>query len=431
MRDGRVSGTMWFRGFRSIQHPASRIAPMLFHDVTLVLPDRLVPGGWLRADPDTGRIVALGGPETPAPPRPGRGEEYFNHGHGRLLLAPGLIDAHVHGAVGRDAMEATPAAWAAIAHFHALAGGTTALALTTVAAPTAAWRRVLTAARDFPVDVHAPRLLGIHLEGPFLSPARAGAHDPAHLHAPADVPAETAELLTFADVLTQVTLAPEIPGAGPFAEALRARGVLVSAGHSDGLEDDFPPGTVLRHVTHLFNAMSAARRPAGSAFRQAGLTEIALADPTVVCELIADGRHVSPALLRLAFRAKGADGLCLVTDATAGAGLPEGAAYRLGQLPCTARDGVGMTDNPSTGVPALAGSTATMLRCVHNMVELAGASVPEAVRMATLNPARALGIADERGQLAAGLAADLIVLDAGLNEVHAVFIGGRRLENDQ
>ncbi len=393
---------------------------MLFHDITLVLPDRLVPGGWLRADPDTGRIAALGGPEAPpAPPLPGRGEGDLD-GHGRLLLAPGFIDAHVHGARGRDAMEATPDAWTAIADFHARAGGTTALALTTVAAPRPAVRAVLTAARSFPRDRHAPRLLGIHLEGPFLSPARAGAHAPEHLRAPADDPAATAELRDFADVLTQVTMAPELPGAGPFAEALRARGVLVSAGHSDVWEDDLPPGSV-RHVTHLFNAMSAARRR--GAFRRAGLTELALADPAVTCEIIADGRHVSPALLRLALRAKGADGLCLVTDATAGAGLPEGAAYRLGALGCTVRDGVGMTETPAG--PALAGSTATMLRCVRNMVLLAGATVPGAVRMATVNPARALGVADERGRLAVGLAADLVVLDGGLEGVRAVFIGGK------
>lgn len=383
---------------------------MLFRDFTLVLPDRLVPGGWLRADPVTGSIVALGGPETiPVP-----GEDSF-HGRGELLLAPGFIDAHVHGAVGRDAMEATPDAWSAIARFHALAGGTTALALTTVAAPPAAWRTVLAAARGF------PGILGVHLEGPFLSPARAGAHAPEHLRIPADDPAATAELLTFADVLTQVTMAPELPGASAFADALRARGVLVSAGHSDALEDDLPPGRV-RHVTHLFNAMSAARR--AGAFRRAGLTEIALADPAITCEIIADGRHVSPALLRLALRAKGADGLCLVTDATAGAGLPEGARYRLGGLDCFVHDGVGMTE--TAGGPALAGSTATMLRCVRNMVRLAGATVPAAVRMATANPARALGIAAERGQLAPGLAADLVVLDPGLTAVRAVFIGGTK-----
>ena len=394
---------------------------MLFHDVTLVLPDRLVPGGWLRADPGTGKIVALGGPgDVPAL---GPGEGGFD-GRGQLLLVPGFIDAHVHGAVGRDAMEAAPDAWAAIARFHALAGGTTALALTTVAAPREAWRAVLAAARDYPRNPRAPNLLGIHLEGPFLSPARAGAHAREHLRAPADDPAATAELLGFADVLTQVTLAPELPGAGPFTEALRARGVLVSAGHSDAWEDD-PAAGDMRHVTHLFNAMSAARRR--GAFRRAGLTELALADPAITCEIIADGRHVSPALLRLALRAKGAASLCLVTDATAGAGLPEGATYRLGNLDCVVHDGVGMTETAAAG-PALAGSTATMLRCVRHMAELAGATLPEAVRMASANPARALGIAGERGRLVPGLAADLVLLDPGLTEVRAVFIGGKRLE---
>ena len=400
---------------------------MWFHDVTLVLPDRLLTGGWLRADPGTGRIVALGGPGTPAPDLAGCDEDSFD-GHGQLLLAPGFIDAHVHGAVGRDTMEATPDAWDAIARFHASAGGTTALALTTVAAAGEDIRAVCRTMREWrnrrrDLSTAFPHVLGLHLEGPFLAPARAGAHALAHLRTPAGDPATVATTLADADLFTQVTLAPELPGAGEFAAALRARGVLVSAGHSDALEDDLPPGRV-RHVTHLFNAMSAARRR--GAFRLAGLTEIALADPAITCELIADGRHVSPALLSLALRAKGVDGLCLVTDATAGSGLPEGARYRLGELDCFVRDGVGMTETPAG--PALAGSTATMLRCVRHMVLLAGAAVPEAVRMATVNPARALNLAGERGRLAPGLAADLVVLDPRLTGVQAVFIGGRRLD---
>ncbi len=391
---------------------------VLFRNVTLVLPDASQENGWLRVAAD-GRIEALGTAAEPGgAPVPG---ETVVDGGGSSLLAPGFIDGHVHGALGRDAMEADTDGFATICGFHAAAGGTTALALASVAAPDDALRRLLTAAAEFRA-AQAPgegaRLLGVHVEGPYFAASRAGAHRPEYLRAPD--PAEyLGWLRDFAGLITQMTLAPERPGALPLITALTERGILASAGHSEATdaEAEAARGAGLRHVTHLFNAMSTAARRPGSPFRVAGLTEWALASPPPVrCEIIADGRHVSPTLLRLAFQAKGADGLCLITDATGGAGLPEGSGFRLGALEkCTVRDGVGMT-HLADGTPALAGSTATMLGCVRNAVRLAGATLPEAVRMATLTPARALGLAHERGELAVGRIADLVLLspDAGI-----------------
>lgn len=399
---------------------------MLFRNVTLILPDALRENGWLRVSA-AGRIEACGGSDDAEGSRL-RPDEKLIDGEGGFL-APGFIDGHVHGALGRDAMDADTEAFAAICGFHAAAGGTTSLALASVAAPNADVRRLLEAVRHYRKRSDAnlgARLLGVHVEGPYFARTRAGAHRAASLRDP-DPREYQPWLDDFGDVITQMTLAPELPGAPELIDALRTRGIVASAGHSEATDADaqraFDRG--LRHVTHLFNAMSAATRRLGSPFRTAGLTEWALAsEPSVRCEIIADGRHVAPTLLRLALRAKGADGLCLVTDATAGAGQPEGARFRLGALDgCTVRDGVGTVET-ADGSLALAGSTATMLGCVRAVVELASVTLPEAVRMATLTPARALGLAHERGQLAAGFFADLVLLSPEL-ALRGTYVAGR------
>jgi len=398
---------------------------VLFRNVTLVLPDALRPAAWLRVA-DDGKIVAFGEAGS-VPPAPWPDEEIIE-GRAGDLLAPGFIDAHVHGALGCDAMSATGDVFKKICRFHAAVGGTTALALTSVAAADGDLFRLLDAARDFRATQtpgEGARLLGVHVEGPFFAATKAGAHRREFLRAP-NPATDSRWLARHADVITQLTLAPELPGALALLDALRAQNILASAGHSEATDAELSAAHAqhgLRHVTHLFNAMSSAQRR--GAYRVAGLAEWALSEPGVRCELIADGHHVSPTLLRLAHRAKGADNLCLVTDATAGAGLPEGARYSLGALACEVRDGVGFTKN-FDGAVALAGSTATMLRCVKNMISLAGVPLVEAVRMATLTPARALGLAHRCGQLAPGLDADLVWLSAEL-ELRATYVRGRRI----
>jgi N-acetylglucosamine-6-phosphate deacetylase len=399
---------------------------LLFQNVTLVLHRRLWPDCQLRVSGGVIQEVSSDGVRL----RPKRKEEVIDGKRG--YLTPGFIDLHVHGALRRDAMEADPDAFDAIRRFHAT-GGTTALALTSVAAPAPDLLRLLRAVapgveRDRPAfaqsQTDGARLLGIHLEGPCFAPTKAGAHRQEFIRPPD--PAETRRWLEFADLITQVTLAPELPGAPALIRELRARGIIASGGHSDAWDEDARLGfqSGMEQVTHLFNAMSGARRR--GPFRVAGLTEFALGEPGVRCELIADGRHVSPTLMRMAYQAKGADGICLVTDAGPGAGLPEEAAYRLGDLDCVVRDRVGMTADGA----ALAGSAATMIECVRNMVQLADVPLPEAVRMATWNPARALGLDRRRGwhplwgSLSAGAPADLALLSPEL-EVMTVCIGGK------
>ena len=381
---------------------------ILFKNARLVFPDRIEPRGDLRiAD---GHIAAIAPSLAPEP-----GDMVQELG-GRLL-APGFIDLHLHGALGRDTMEATPDAFEVICRHHAT-GGTTALALTTVAAPSADILRVLDAAVAYRREPHdGAQLLGIHLEGPYFSPEKRGAHRPEYLRNP--TPADYAPLLERADVLTQVTLAPELPGALPFIEALRSRGVRVSGGHSNAWDEEacaaFAHG--MEGVTHTFNCMASARRR--GPYRIAGLLEFALSEPGILCELIADGRHVSPTLMRMLYHAKGPGGIALVTDATAGTGLPEETPFPLGELTCVVRDGVGLTADGT----ALAGSTSSMIHLVRTLVQTTGVPLVEALRMATLNPARALAL-PHKGALTPGADADLILLSDSL-EVIATFVQGR------
>ena len=383
---------------------------LLFKNARLVCPDRIEPRGDLRVV--DGQIAAI------APsllPEPGDMVQEL----GGRYLAPGFIDLHIHGALGRDAMEASAEAFETICQYHAR-GGTTALALTTVAAPTPEIVAVLRAAEAYRKEVHeGAHLLGVHIEGPYFSPEKKGAHLPELLRNP--TPADYAPLLEQAHVITQMTLAPELPGALALIEALRERGVRVSGGHSDAWDEEACAAFVhgMRGVTHTFNCMSSARRR--GPYRVAGLLEFALSEPGIVCELIADGRHVSPTLMRMLYHAKGPEGIVLVTDASAGAGLPEEAAFRLGEFDCVVRDGVGFTADGS----ALAGSTSSMIHLVRTLVRDAGIPLVEAIRMATLNPARALKLS-RKGILTPGADADLVMLSDDL-AVIATFVQGRRV----
>lgn len=213
-------------------------------------------------------------------------------------LAPGFIDLHVHGGNGRDTMEGSREAFRAICDFHAT-GGTTSLLLTTVTAPLSEVTSVLNAIREFRRT--SPRVLGAHVEGPFISAEKPGAQRKEFIQLPSA--GATAELLASADVTRQVTLAPELPGALQLIDELVARGIRVSGGHSDAWDEDaraaFQRG--MRQVTHTFNCMSSARRR--GAYRVAGLLEFALSEREMLCEVIADGHHVAPTLMKKIGRA--------------------------------------------------------------------------------------------------------------------------------
>jgi N-acetylglucosamine-6-phosphate deacetylase len=381
---------------------------MIFRGSGVVLPDRIVRGASLAVE--DGLIVELGTDIA------GGAGEVIDFGD--ALIAPGFIDGHVHGALGRDAMEASNEAWEAICAFHA-SGGTTSLALTTVSASREEIGRVLDLAKTFCGGTSGARMIGIHIEGPYFSRAKPGAHRLDQIRDPD--PAEYTPWLEGKTAVTQMTLAPELPGALPLISALHDRNIIASGGHSDAWDEEAEAAFVhgMRQVTHTWNCMSVARRR--GPYRVAGLLEWALSEPDVTCELIADGRHVAPTLMRMLVQAKGVDRISLVTDATAGAGLVEGTSFRLGEIDCVVRDDVGLTADGT----ALAGSTATMIRLVKNMVELAGVPLVDAVRMASANPARMLNL-EKRGTLQPGNDADFVALSPQLT-VLQTWVAGRRV----
>ena len=331
-------------------------------------------------------------------------------------LAPGFIDLHVHGALGRDTMDGSVEAFRTICDYHA-SGGTTSLLLTTATAPPEKLVEVLGAVRDCRSSISA--IGGVHLEGPFISKAKRGAQRAEFIRDPS--PAGVRQLLDHAGAIKRVTIAPELPGALEAIESFRTHGVSVSGGHSDAWDEDaraaFDRG--MRSATHTFNCMSNARRR--GICRVGGLIEFALSEPQISCELIADGHHVSPTLMRMLYRAKGAGGICLVTDATAGAGLPEGSRFSLFGNECLVEGGVCLLADRS----ALAGSASRMIDLVRTMVQKVDVPLHEAVMMATGNPARAIGL-EKKGQLTVGADADFVVLSPEL-EVLRVSVGGKEI----
>jgi N-acetylglucosamine-6-phosphate deacetylase len=360
-------------------------------DLELVTRDGKIAEIRERTNPSTKKVVDLGG----------------------NYLAPGFVDLHVHGAVGRDTMEASADAFRVICDYHA-SGGTTSLLLTTATAPIDAIVDAMKAIRDRRSSIQ--QIAGAHVEGPFISKAKPGAQRTEFIQDP--TPERFAPLLEYSDVIKRMTLAPELPGALDLIDQLRKHGVDVSGSHSDAWDDQaraaFEHG--MRSVTHTFNCMSSARRD--GIYRKAGLLEFALSEPEILCELIADGHHVSPTLVKMLYRAKGAHGICLVTDATAGAGLPAGSRFSLFGRDCIVESGVCLLADRS----ALAGSAARMIDLVRNLVQEVDVQLHEAITMATKTPAQAIGL-KMKGSLEIGADADFAILSRDL-EVVRTFVGG-------
>ena len=349
--------------------------------------------------------------------------------HGNYLAA-GFIDLHVHGALGRDSMEASAEAFQAICDYHA-SGGTTSLLLTTATAPLDRIADVLNVVRDciprlalatasglWPSPTIS-QIAGVHIEGPFISKAKCGAQQPEFIQNPSR--ASVQQLLDHANVIKRITMAPELQGALEAIENFYTHGISVSGGHSDAWDEEAEKGFArgMRSVTHTFNCMSSARRR--GIYRVGGLLEFALSEPRIGCELIADGQHVSGTLMKMLYHAKGPGGICLVTDASAGAGLPNGSHFSLFGKDCIVEDGVCLLADRS----ALAGSASRMIDLVRTMIMKVNVPLHEAVMMATGNPARAIGL-ETKGRLEIGADADLVLLSPEL-EVLRTLAGGEEI----
>jgi N-acetylglucosamine-6-phosphate deacetylase len=319
------------------------------------------------------------------------------------ILAPGFIDMHIHGGAGHDVMEPDPQALPTVERFLYKHGVTTYFP-TTVTAPLdqtlAALDRLANAIeRDAGHSPQQARPIGIHLEGPFISHLRPGVHPPADLLRPT--------LATFDRFweaarghIKVMTIAPELEGARDVIREANRRGVCVSMGHSDAdlLQAQEGVAAGIRHATHTFNAMRPLEH------RDPGIIGEVLTDDRLSAEIIADGIHVDPVVVRVFLRTKGTDAAVLVTDATAATGMPNG-RYRLGSLEVEVKDGKCMRDG------RLAGSILTMDQAVRNIVRFADWDLQQAVRLATINPARASRLPAKTGTLAPGAAADIVALN--------------------
>jgi len=337
-------------------------------------------------------------------------------------LTPGLIDIHTHGALGYTFNEPSGEAFAAITRENARHGVTSLLA-TMAAAPISE----LTACFDFVRSWRASaqngmgggaQVLGVHLESPYINPAQAGALNREYLRTPDDGSADA--LLPYADVLRILVLAPELPGSMELIRKLTRAGIVAAAGHTMAKDEHILTAMThgLRHVTHIWSAMSSTVRE--GPWRKPGLVESALTFEGLTVEMIADNRHLPPTLMKLATRCIEPERLCVISDATSGAGLPEGASFHMAGMAYEVSDGVGMMLDRT----AFGGSTTLLNQMIPVLIDVVGVPLPDAIRMATLTPATVIGCSDRKGSIAPGKDADLVIFNEDFKPLH-VIIGGQ------
>jgi len=378
-----------------------------------VTADKLWDGTQLLSNPvvgiEDGRIASLSARKACEIPASSRILDYPG-----ATLAPAFFDVHIHGAVGHDAMEATPEALDAIGRFLA-ARGTGSYLATTVTAQLDVTLRALSGLAKLIAQPPTPaqaRPLGIHLEGPFLSHVKRGVQPSEHLLAP-----DIALFDRFFDAaeghIRLMTLAPELPGAVELTAHATACGVRVSMGHSNATaaETRAAIATGAVSATHTFNAMRALDH------HEPGILGVVLTDDSIFAELICDGVHTAPEIAKLWWKAKGAERAILVTDAMSAAGMPDG-EYRLGGFVVQVANGRAMAHG------VLAGSVLTLDRAVANFVRFTGAPLELALRLVTANPAAMTGLGDQVGSVAVGQPANLVAVDAA-GELVASIIDGQ------
>jgi len=332
-------------------------------------------------------------------------------------VAPGFIDIHVHGGGGHDFMDGTEEAFLGVAELHAQ-HGTTSMTPTTLSSEKEELREILAVYERVSA---AAAFIGMHLEGPYFSMNQRGAQDPRYIRNPD--PEEYVPLLTQFPSIKRWSAAPELNGALAFAEFVRSKGVLVALAHTDAIYEEVLQGFEkgFTHATHLYSAMSGVTRR-GTA-RYAGAIESAFLIDEMTVEIIADGVHLPPPLLKLVYKIKGADRIALITDAMRGAGMPPGESIlgsRHNGLRVIVEDGVAKLPDRS----AFAGSVATADRLVRNMIQLADVPLCDAVRMMTSTPAAIMGVADRKGVLTPGKDADIVLFDEQIN-VQLTMVGGK------
>ena len=388
----------------------------VFTNATVVLPDRLIERALVEVE--GGRIAFVGMRRLPA------GAVVVDLGG--QYLAPGFVDLHVHGGDGADFMDGTAEAFRTVCRCHAR-HGTTSLTPTSTVARRSDYVRFLELCGElFGSDTGGARIVGSHFYGPYFARPARGCHPDQDFLVPDAANSEP--LMQLAGKMPfAVTVAPEIENAEWLVRTYSERGVRFNAGHSFATfpQMEAAVGWGVRHVDHLFCAMSdrARLRQTQTYPMRGGVMEATLFFDQLTTEVIADGKHLTPELLRLAYKVKGPDRLALVTDSMRAVDLPDG-EYWFGPEGRGERvrkmDGVGVTLDGT----ALASGATGMDQAVRTMHRTAGVPLPETIRMASLTPARILGIDSEVGSIVIGKRADLVVLDADLN-VTQVYLGGK------
>ena len=335
-------------------------------------------------------------------------------------VSPGFIDIHTHGAGGADFMDGTVEAYLTAARMHAVHGTTLLYPTTLTCSDEVLYRSfdVYRAAQE--ANKQGARLGGIHLEGPYFSPAQAGAQDPRYLRNPR--PEDYCAILDRCPDIARWSFSPELPGATEFAAELHRRGVLASIGHTNATFEQcdaaFRAGAT--HMTHFFSCMSTIVRR--NSYRVAGALEYGYYQDAMSLEIIGDGIHVPATLLRMILKIRGVDSITLVTDSMRAAGMPDG-IYKLGDLETgqdvVVEDGVAKLMDRS----AFAGSVATTDRLVRTLMREGGCTLAQAVQMASANPARLMGVGDRTGSLASGKDADILLFDGDIRILRTIIQG--------
>ena len=346
-------------------------------------------------------------------------------------LAPGFVDIHNHGGYGYDYMDNTVEAFENILRFHSDNGITSAVA-STVTAPQETIEKTLSVAREvLPKRGDHAKLLGVHLEGPYLSFQNKGAHAPAYLKVPAED--DYGYILENADVIRQITISPELDGCVELTEKLVEKGIVVSMGHDNAILPEFLPVVKAgaSNLTHLFCAMSMVVMRNNK--RYVGLREYGLIDDNLTAELIADNHHITPELFRMIYRCKGADGICLISDCLRAGGMKaDGTLYSLGKKddPTSQQfkvaDGVAVLADGKT----YAGSIQPISQMLRNIVFDGGVPLVEAVKTVSLTPARIVKADKDIGSIEVGKYADFCVLDQDLR-VETTIIEGKIIKKTE
>lgn len=369
--------------------------PLLIHNARVITADSVYARGWLLVE--EGKIARMAAGDAP----------HFDavdtiDAHGRTLL-PGFIDVHVHGARGHEAMDATSDSLKRMAQCYAEQGVTAFLPTSWTASAERIHAALTTIKAMVNSDTGGAAILGAHLEGPYLNPARCGAQDTTQIRRATQ--AEVLPLLDL-DVIRLLALAPEYDENLWLIDACVKRGIVVSAAHTDATYSDMQRAVAhgLSQTTHTYNAMR------GLHHREPGTVGAALTMPELRCELIGDGVHVHPASMKLLWQAKGTDGVILITDAVRGAGLPDGSSYTQDGRTVTLRDGSAYLDDGT-----LAGSTLSMDIAVRTFMQATGEPLDTIWQATSLNAARALSIDQCKGSLSIGKDADMVLVDDTIN----------------